>query len=501
MRKDVQTLSWLRWKQFQDGAVYWMKVLGYQPTGRSWSGRIYLMYLLGIGAIWLGTVGSWVFDQANTLGKLITTTTLIDMLILIPPLILIGQIYVMVTALRSTPMKLSFADMAYIASSPVNPSAPVVLGFVRQVVLRILLIATIISVIAALLARPLGTAFVTAGVLRGVGISLVLVIFTWALAWLLGVFRLVYPEVRRWRYLWVAPILLLLVAYLFPDFVYWPGRSFLLFLYGVAPVWLLPLLLILTIALIYSLIRISQRINMVQASDESILYARIQALGLMAWRQFDVQFRIRMQTAQATRKPFLRLPNATGFWALAAKAGLSYIRHPFMLLFSLLWGAAITLAAVIIISNSLPVQLWILWLLIVAAAPPIGLLYVFRVDVAERFLRQFLPVNGVELLAADILAPLAATIIGSLGIWLLQHYDPDIMFFGAIMIPLLNILLALCGAYSFTSTRVLQTRILTTVASFGVVMFAGANFHSPALAAGVAVLAVFILIGLVSTSA
>jgi hypothetical protein len=501
MRRDLGTLSWLRWKQFQDGAVYWMRILGYQSTGRSWSGRIYLLYLLGIGAIWLGTVGSWVFDQANALGKLITPDSLAGILIVIPPLVLIGQVYVLVTAMRGTPLKLSFADMAYIASSPVNPAAPVVFAFFRQVVTRIVLLVTILSIFFVLLARPLGEAFVLSAVLRAIGTTTVVIVFTWALAWLLGILRLVYPQVRRWRYLWAAPIALLLVAYVLPDVVYWPGNTVILYLYGTAPTWLLPFLVIVAAGLIYLLIRISQRIDMVQVADESILFARIQALGLMAWRNFDVQLRIRMQATQATRKPFLRLPTITGFWGLAAKAGLSYIRHPFMLLFSLLWGAAITQAAVLIIANSLPVQLWILWLLIIAITPPIGILYVFKVDVAERFLRQFLPVNGFELLIADILAPLACVMIGSLGIWLLQQFNGEITTYGLTMIPILGTLLALCGAYSLTSTRVLQTRILTTVASFGAIMFAGANFHSPFAATIVAVLAVLILIGLVSTNA
>jgi hypothetical protein len=500
MRRDLRTLSWLRWKQFQDDAIYWMRVLGYQTTG-SWSGRLYVLYLLGIGAIWLATVGSWVFEQTNLLGSQISPNALPGILRIIPPLVLIGQVYVIVTALRSTPLKLSFADMAWVASAPVNPAAPVVFGFVRQVIIRVLFIGSILSVFFALLARPLGTAFVASAVLRALGISVILIALTWTLAWLLGILRLIYPQIRRWHYLWAVPIVLLLVAYAAPDAVYWPGYTLILFMYGVAPVWLAPFLIILTVGLIYILFGLSQRIDMVQVADESILYARIQALGLMAWRQFDLQLRIRMQTTQATRKPWLKLPKAAGFWGLATKAGLSYVRHPFMLLFSLLWGAAITQSGVLIIGNGLPVQLWILWLLIVAAAPPIGILYVFRVDVAERFLRQFLPVNGFELLVADILAPLACMMIGSLGVWLLQHFNNDIMVYGLTMIPLLSILLALCGAYSLTSTRVLQTRILTTAASFGAVMFVGVNFHSPLASMIAAVLAIFILIGLVSTSA
>ena len=71
---------------------------------------------------------------------------------------------------------------------------------------------------------------------------------------------------------------------------------------------------------------------MIHAVDESILYARIQALGLLAWRMIDVQARIRMQSRQATRKPFLSLPRAQGTSTFVTRAALSYVRHPFMLL-------------------------------------------------------------------------------------------------------------------------------------------------------------------------
>lgn len=501
MRNNLRTLAWLRWKQFRDEAVYWMRVLGY-TSDKSMSARLYPLYLLGIGLVWFGTVWTWAFDQANIVGALLTGDALTSILNTLPVLALIGEIYVLIVALNSTPLKLSFADMAYIAGSPVNPGAPVVFGFVRQIILRIVLIGMLFAIISVVLIRHLGSNLGTVAVFRSITIIIPFLTALWALAWLLGILRLVYPQVRRLRYLWLTPLLLLPLAYLFPTIFLWPGRALILYVYGEAPVWFLPSLIVVAIGLVYSFIRLGQRIDMVQAVDESILYARIQALGLLAWRQIDLQVRIRMQNAQAARKPLFHLPaNASGFRGLAAKAAISYVRHPFMVLFNLLWGALITELAVLIVGNNLPVQLWIALLLSISIAPPLGLLYVFRVDVEERFLRQFLPVSGFALLIADIIVPLFFMIVGCLGIWLLNGFPPEVTVFGLTFIPVLAILLALCGAYSMTTRRVLQTRILTTCASFGAVMFAGVNFHSPTAAFVVAIIAILIISGIVSTNA
>jgi hypothetical protein len=127
-------------------------------------------------------------------------------------------------------------------------------------------------------------------------------------------------------------------------------------------------------------------------------------------------------------------------------------------------------------------------------------LHVFRIDVEERFLRQFLPINGLQLLAADMVLPLIFVIAGAAGVWLLQGFPASITSLGLTFIPVLAILVALCGAVALTNKRVLQTRILTTALTFGLIMIAGVNF-SPLVAFIIAVLAIMTLGGMVAQNA
>lgn len=505
MVRDLRILWGLRWRQFKDDAVYWLRVLGYQPGEGSFLQQMYVVYLLGIGAFWVFAMWAWSFDMAAGMGNLLANDspdTLIDLLSLFPIFLFILQLYVLVTAVRSTPLKLSFADMAYVAGSPLSRIAPVIIGFARQVLGRWLLLSVIFALFAVLVVAPLTGAADATVTLRAIAVMLPLALLTWGLAWLLGVLRLVNPALRRFRYLWALPLLTLLaLAYFAPDAVLWPGRAALLVVYNTPPAWLWPLLIGLCVVLVAALVWYSRAVNMIHVIDESLLYARIQKLGILAWRNPDLQMRIRIQSAQAGRKPFLRLPRVYGWQTLATRAALSYLRHPFMLLFSVVWGAAIAQAGVWIIVGQLPVQLWIGWLLVVGLAPPVGLLYVFRIDVEERFLRQFLPFNGFQLLLADIILPYLAVVIGALVVWTLQGFDPSIAGIGIMFIPMLALLLALCGAYAATTPRVLQTRLLTTGLSFGLPMLAGAATGSPFIALIVAFFAMTTLIGLVMQNA
>ncbi len=505
MMRDLRILWGLRWRQFKDDAVYWLRVLGYQPGEGSILQQLYVVYLLGIGAFWVFAMWAWSFDIVNNLGSLLvdsTPGTLIAMLNIFPVLVLLLQTYVLVTAVRSTPLKLSFADMAYVAGSPLSRSAPVIIGFARQALGRWLILSVIFALFAVLVVSPLTGAADGTTTLRAIAVMLPLVVITWGLGWLLGIARLVNPALRRWRYLWVVPLLILLAGASFvPDAVLWPGRAALLVIYDAQPGWLWPLLIGLATVLVAALIWRSRMVNMIQVIDESLLYARIQKLGILAWRQPDLQMRIRIQSAQAGRKPFLRLPRVYGWWTLAARAALSYARHPFMLIFSMVWGVVMAQASVWIIVGQLPVQLWIGWLLVVGIAPPVGLLYVFRIDVEERFLRQFLPFNGFQLLMADIILPYIAVVIGAVGVWLLQGFDPAVASVGLMFIPMLVLLLALCGAHATTTQRVLQTRLFTTGLSFGLPMLAGVVTGSPFIALIVAFFAMTTLIGLVIQNA
>ncbi|MBC7869440.1 MAG: hypothetical protein H7Y09_01265 [Chitinophagaceae bacterium] len=493
--RELRLLFWLRWRQFRDSAVYWLRVAGYQPGGGIVSQAIYLFYLLLIGLFWAGTVFSWIFGQATYIGNTIQKDFLVDVLMAIPWGVLIIQVFVLMIMLRSTPLKLSFPDTAYLASSPIDAVVPVILGFGRQVILRVLLLGSMTALIASALIRPYDTNALAAAFRAGL-MALLLVVLTWAAAWALGLLRLVHPRLERWRFLWAIPLILFGLAYLLPDAILWPGRAVVLAIYGDAPLWLYLMFTGLAIGAVVALVRVGNRVNMMQAADESVFFARIQALGFMAWIRPQLVARVYLRETQAARKPFLRLPKATGWWMLVTRAGLSYVRHPIMLGFNLVWGAAMTGAAILIIGNNLPVQLTIGWLLIAGITPPAGLLHVFRTDVEERFLRQLLPVNGLELFAADVVLPMICLIAGGSAVWILRGYNSDITVNGLLFIAVIAILIGMIGAVSLTNPRVLQTRILTTIACFAAMLIAWNSFNSPTAALMVASFATIILGGI-----
>ena len=466
---DLRILFGLRWRQFRSGAVYWLRLLGYDSQARSWMQRVYVLYLLGIGSIWFFAMWAWGYEGASALGQSLERQSLADFLQRIPPAVLLLQVWAMMASLRSTPLKLSFADMAWIVGSPLARSVPVLPGFIRQVLSRSIVFGAIWALLTVLLRGPVAPAR-AADSLRVVLVVALLVLLTWSLAWLLGILRLVYPQVSRWPGLWLTPLLLLGVAQVVPDLLLWPGRLLVLSLYDMAPLWTLAAIGLMAAGLVASFVLLGARINMIQAADESVVYARLAALGLLAWRMPDLQLRIRMQQSRAGQRPRLRMPRVYGRRAMFIRSAIAGLRHPSLMLINALWGAGMTWAAALILVNELPVPLWIGWLLIAGIAPPVGLHYTFRRDVQEPFLRQFLPLDGFQIFFADVLLPLGFLVVGALIVWFLQPLPPLLLLTGAVYIPLLGLLLALCGAAAMTSTRELQTRLLGTAASFGIAL-------------------------------
>ncbi|MFN8449253.1 MAG: hypothetical protein U0521_11880 [Anaerolineae bacterium] len=498
--RDVQALFWLRWRQFKDTAVYWLRVLGYRPQDASFSQNLYVLYLVLIGLFWVYTVGTWVFETAAGIGKLLAPSTAMELLVGFTWATLVVQVYVMVNALQSTPLKLSFADMAYVAGAPITRVAPVIVGFIRQVGIRLVLLNLPIVVLGVIVGRALLPLDYGGASVRLVLAMIPLIVLTWGVGWIVGLSRLISPRLGRLRYLWFVPLILLPLAYLLPDIFLWQGRIAVLVMLNQAPVWGLPLLFLLAAVAVGITFAMGARINMIHAVDESILYARIQALGLLAWRMIDVQARIRMQARTATRKPFLSLPRAEGNATFVTRAVISYVRHPFMLLACFAWGAVMTYFGIEIIVRQLPAQIWILWVIVAGIAPPFGLLHVFRSDEQELFLRQFLPVDGLQLLMNDIVVPLIVLIVGGLAVWVVYGFDAEVLSLGFVAIPLLGLMVALCGGGGDERARVLQTRLLATGASFGAVIIAGTQFQNPIAGLAVAAVAVLLLSGIVGTN-
>ena len=499
---DIRTIVWLRWKQFRDDLVYGLRLLGYE-SGE----RIYALYLVGLLAFWAFAIISYSLDQAIHVGRTISFTALAGGLEIIPFLVLIGQVWVWVNSLRSSPLKLSFSDMAYVATSPVNPMAITLPDFLRQTLIRTLLLLPFGMIFMTILGgkaiggvNPLFEIVLFS--LRGLAVAGIIVIVTGALGWLMGMQRVIYPAVRRVPGLWLLPILLVPLALVWPDVVLFPGHVLVESAFQPLPILLWTMLIGVTGITIVGMLFFSQFINMTQAIDESQLYARISALGLMAWRQFDLQLRLRMQSTQGGRQPWLRLPkNLKGGQAIAARAALSYIRHPVMLLTAAAWGAAMTFAALLVVRANVPIQLVAAWILVAGLFPPVGLLYVYRSDVEEMFLRQFLPLDGFLLLLADALLPLVAVCAGAMVVWAAYAPNPDAALIEILFIPVLALIQALGSAYGAArGEKALQTRLIAIMLSYGVIAVGYAALQFTGLL-GASVLVLMILIGLVTDGA
>jgi hypothetical protein len=114
MIQDINALFWLRRRQFHDTAIYWLRVLGYRSQDASLSQNLYVLYLVLIGIFWLYTVAAFVYDAAAGAGRFIAPMTAGELLVGFTWAVLLVQVYVMINALQSTPLKLTFADMAYV---------------------------------------------------------------------------------------------------------------------------------------------------------------------------------------------------------------------------------------------------------------------------------------------------------------------------------------------------------------------------------------------------
>ncbi|MCY4526292.1 MAG: hypothetical protein OXB89_06765, partial [Anaerolineaceae bacterium] len=101
------------------------------------------------------------------------------------------------------------------------------------------------------------------------------------------------------------------------------------------------------------------------------------------------------------------------------------------------------------------------------------------------FRARSLPLAGFKIFRAAVLLPLPFLLLGALLAWFRFLQDlPSELFFeylitGVMTIPLLGLLLALCGASAMTATRELQTRLLGTGASFGLAILASVLLGTP----------------------
>ena len=345
MRETLPLLR-LRWRHTQEELIYWVRSgLYYDPRKRTTAERLYGLYLLVlIVVVFLLPGWTELMATAAAAGHALPPQARLRVLGALPAVILCGQVLLAMAALRSSPFKLTYPDMAYVAGAPLPRGAAVLVGFLFTVTRRLLVAMLTAGLVSVALTQPaaLGSATLTCGE-AAVGM-VPLAVLSWGVAWLAGCARVASYKVQRWRLLWLAPLVVLGVAALLPGALLWPGRALTLAMQGQvsSPVGLLALVATLAVA---ALTRVGNKVNMTLVAQESQVYARLQSLGLSLMTLFvapGLSWQIRAQERRRAHKPRGRLPRAAGSWALVARAALSGLRHPFVLVRPLLWGVVAT---------------------------------------------------------------------------------------------------------------------------------------------------------------
>jgi hypothetical protein len=309
---------------------------------------------------------------------------------------------------------LSFPDIAFVAASPVSRAAFVLVNFIQSCAQHLIVALPLFALIVVVLAQPLGEAVARTAALRAAVVAAPLIVLLLALAWLAGLARLERRERRGSSVWWVVALLLAPLAWLLAP-LQWPGDVITASITtGEVPAPAVVILAALAALATFVLARAGSRVNLIAAAEESRTYARLNALGIMAFLAPDVSMRIRRQEALAKRQAAYRLPNASGARTLVARSLLLSLRRPMALLRLALWGVGTAFAAAWLAFGQPPLALWFFWVTFLALAPPKMLVESFEADMADPYLRQFLPMSNGLLAVAGGIAPLA---VATLGVW------------------------------------------------------------------------------------
>jgi hypothetical protein len=505
--RETLLLLWLRWRHTQEELIYWLRSgLYYDPRKRTTAERLYGLYVLVLIVV-VFLLPGWVelLATAAAAGHALSPHVRVQILGALPAGILCGQALLAMAALRSSPLKLTYPDMAYVAGAPLPRGAAVLIGFLFTVTARLLVTMLAAGLVAVALTQPttLGGANLTFTD-AAVGMA-PLAVFSWGAAWLVGCARMASYKVQRWRFLWLAPLLVLGLAALFPGALRWSGRTLTLAMRGQVSSRVELLALVATLAAA-ALTWVGNRVNMTLVAEESQLYARLKSLGLGLMTLFvapGLSWQMRAQERLRAQKPRGHLPRATGSWALVARAALSGLRHPFVLIRPLLWGVVVTRLSVFLLLEHVQVRVWVYWLIAVVITAPRSLVTVFKADTAQPFLRQFLPVNPLQLLLADTALPFLLLLVGTVAAWIRQPAALSIVLDGAGLSVVMAVVIALCQGLSLvplTAWRIRISSALATGTSFGAVLMAGLLTKTLVVPLGVGTGIAVLLSGLLATS-
>lgn len=494
---DLIELSRLRWRHLRGRAVYWAALAGADIQSNSLLEQSYLLYVLLIGGAWGIAMGAAAADAARALGVDggESAAEAIRFLAQFAPGLLVGGFGV--RALRSSPVKLTFPDIAYFASGAMDPRAIALSSYLREGI-PAAAVASFVGYLVGCVAQGTGAPQAGPWLLAG---SLPLVVMaSLAIAWAGGLAR-IRIDGSSGRYAPVA-LIVLSAALLGSALRVGPWTPLAHAVDGsLGPLGMAALVAVACTA-VALIARVAPRMDMTTIIAESAMYAELQVFRPLRLYDPGAYADIVRRKRLARRLPRGRMPRADGAAALVARALLSHLRQPGSLVLPVVWGAAIL--PFVALRTMAPLGLFPTMpaVLVFVATPAAGVLHVFGQDADRPSLRSLLPFGDLKLLMLDSLPALVAMWLSSVAAIRLVGFPAGGWALGGLLCVILAILVVLCAGLEHIRVRGARGPIgygISATVCSGVVLYAGAV--APAWVSCVVAIAMVLGIGaLIGTS-
>lgn len=492
MWTDYSSLTWVQWKHFRSEAIYWLRVLGWDPT----SSAFYRIYFLAFWVFWLFTMWRYVVEQISRISPAIPPETITRLMTDTPSLLLAVTLLYLAVMLRRSPIMLSAPEMTMVVASPIKRGALALSHFLRGMLIPAGGIAGVFCLLTMTLTWA--TAKENAGFagLWALLIGIPLVLANGALIWSVALLRM-RPNMRQrgWIF-WVVLAIIAAAAYLVPDVGLWTGHLWQRAIAQVEfPTLEIGIALVVMIVSFVLLWLSGEGMHLTLVAEASRTYARIQSLGLLSrlYMQESVEQIKRQAALSRKRRLVLTLPDrAAGNAVLRNRALLSLFRlAPGTLLRPLIRGLTMTalLMTAISVSDARALQTWLLVLLILLFSRPRELITVFRQDIGQVFMSQMIVQDHLVRFFTDSLVPLFMMMVGNTAVLLLHPTSDKVG--GFVLILLVTVGLGFAQALEVVEDAVIVFRPIpyeyTVLIGGGLSIAAGLVFKS--LTAGIIVLA------------
>lgn len=476
MLHDLGTLLWLRARHAHAQLVFWVYATGADlEDSKSLFDKLYLAYLVLLACSWAVAMWSIVTAEVSDVFVQLSRTD-VELLIRIAVATpLVASAVRCMKALRSSPLKLTSPDIAYLGASSIGSMALFGTDALSESIRS--------SALGCLLGYFLGVGMAAAGTgafpahtaLIG-GILAAVVVLG---GWVVGTARLAGSRpMRRWLLLatWSALAAIAFLEFGGTGVSVWPLGVVATSLTGGGISGHAVVLGAIVLLGVLLLAWLSRRADMTAVIDESGLYAEERPLRLL--RRFDpgAYREILRRKRLARMKPRFRLPLGEGWLAPISRALVSYLRQPGRLVTLFVWGGLVVPAGVLLILWRASALLFLPWVSLALTGVSHELTRVFRDDLQCPSLRRVLPFDTLSMLLLDSAPALFIAVVLSVTGVILVHRSGEDLLAGVVLAALINVIAVLCrciGMLDYPRARRAISSELSMLIALAVIMVVG----------------------------